>query len=200
MRRMYSKEQLQKLIDEVSRLIAVEELDKVVPVPSLADAGKVIRVNSDGTGYVLSNGEPLLMENIEDEDGNKRFVDGDFNTRGTTGYTEIYGKWSLSGTHFMLVEVLKLDNGTSLDNYDVIGTASLPNYILNKIQPIGIGTWVSIEPFTLLDGNGVPTGDEINFLLTKELNGVKVWFIGEAYTATQDVYIRIQFDLLIDNA
>lgn len=53
MRRMYSKEQLQKLIDEVSRLIAIEELDKVVPVPSLADAGKVMVVNAAGTGYEL---------------------------------------------------------------------------------------------------------------------------------------------------
>ena len=50
---MYSKEQLQKLIDEVSRLIAVEELDKVVPVPTLADAGKVMIVNATGTGYEL---------------------------------------------------------------------------------------------------------------------------------------------------
>lgn len=53
MRRMYSKEQLQKLIDEVSRLIAIEELDKVVPVPSVAKAGYYMAVNSAGTGYVL---------------------------------------------------------------------------------------------------------------------------------------------------
>lgn len=53
MRRMYSKEQLQKLIDEVSRLIAIEELDKVVPVPSLAKAGYYMAVNSAGTGYEL---------------------------------------------------------------------------------------------------------------------------------------------------
>ena len=53
MRRMYSKEQLQKLIDEVSRLIAIEELDKVVPVPSVAKAGYYMAVNSAGTGYEL---------------------------------------------------------------------------------------------------------------------------------------------------
>ena len=50
---MYSKEQLQKLIDEVSRLIAIEELDKVVPTPSLAKAGYFMRVNAAGTGYEL---------------------------------------------------------------------------------------------------------------------------------------------------
>ena len=53
MRRMYSKEQLQKLIDEGSRLIAIEELDKVVPVPSVAKAGYYMAVNSAGTGYEL---------------------------------------------------------------------------------------------------------------------------------------------------
>ena len=59
MRRMYSKEQLQKLIDEVSRLIAIEELDKVVPVPSLATAGYIMQVNSAGTGYQLKNIDEL---------------------------------------------------------------------------------------------------------------------------------------------
>ena len=53
MRRMYSKEQLNKLIEEVSKLIAIEELDKVVPVPSLAKAGYYMAVNAAGTGYEL---------------------------------------------------------------------------------------------------------------------------------------------------
>lgn len=61
MRRMYSKEQLQKLIDEVSRLIAIEELDKVVPVPSLAKAGYIMQVNSTGTGYQLKNIDELQV-------------------------------------------------------------------------------------------------------------------------------------------
>ena len=53
MRRMYSKEQLNKLIEEVSKLIAIEELDKVVPVPSVEKAGYFMRVNNAGTGYEL---------------------------------------------------------------------------------------------------------------------------------------------------
>ena len=66
MRRMYSKEQLQKLIDEVSRLIAIEELDKVVPVPSLAKAGYLMQVNAAGTGYQLAQiGDLIDFENTD---------------------------------------------------------------------------------------------------------------------------------------
>ena len=59
MRRMYSKEQLNKLIEEVSKLIAIEELDKVVPVPDISKAGYAMIVNSAGTGYQLENIEDL---------------------------------------------------------------------------------------------------------------------------------------------
>ena len=62
MRRMYSKEQLQKLIDEVSRLIAIEELDKVVPVPDITKAGYVMVVNAAGTGYQLVSSSAISVD------------------------------------------------------------------------------------------------------------------------------------------
>ena len=67
MRRMYSKEQLQKLIDEVSKLVAIEEIDKVIPETSLSDSGKVLRVKADGSGYELvsiSSATPLYCHPI----------------------------------------------------------------------------------------------------------------------------------------
>ena len=80
MRRMYSKEQLQKLIDEVSRLIAIEELDKVVPVPSLEKAGYYMQVNAAGNGYQLVQVpstplycHPVTIYDVSNEDTSKRF-------------------------------------------------------------------------------------------------------------------------------
>ena len=123
MRRMYSKEQLQKLIDEVSRLIAIEELDKVVPVPSAADNGKIIQVNATGTGYQLAPIGDLTkayIENIYDEDEHKRFIEGDLTLQTIEGVSFSYGKWSLSGTHLMVVIAGSIANETVIASLPLI--------------------------------------------------------------------------------
>ena len=49
-----------------------------------------------------------VFENIVDKDGHKRFIEGDITFENITGVSKVYGKWSLSGNHLMIVICPKL--------------------------------------------------------------------------------------------
>ena len=55
--------------------------------------------------------------NLVDKDGHERFIEGDIPDPEITGLTPIYYKWSLSGTHLMIVMAGTIENGTNLSNY-----------------------------------------------------------------------------------
>ncbi|MBO7715499.1 MAG: hypothetical protein J6S85_18195 [Methanobrevibacter sp.] len=202
MRRMYSKEQLQKLIDEVSRLIAIEELDKVVPVPSLADAGKVMIVNAQGTGYQLAEAQPTLLEDIEDSDGHKRFIEGAITENPNTGYSHQYARWSLSGSHLMIVDAIKYAANTDSQNYKKLGTLTIPSWLGAKLFPLGDGTedWLCVNPTTASKSNASLSSITKAFMLRKVSNTTLEVYLIENINEAEDLYFRIAFDLLIDNA
>ena len=82
-----------------------------------------------------TQGGGATLDDIVDSKGNKRFIEGEGTPATITGMTITYNKWSLSGTHLMLVLAGTFDN-------DVSATATLvsfelPEWILNKIVPIG---------------------------------------------------------------
>lgn len=193
MRRMYSKEQLQKLIDEVSRLIAVEELDKVVPVPSLADAGKVMIVNEAGTGYELAAAEPLLLSNIEDSDGNKRFIEGNM-INVNESISSAYAKWSLSGTHIMFVLAGTVAEDVTIADGATLCSAELPYWIANKIFAV-VGNTIEYKTFISIAADY--TSQDFGTRLIKSANYVSILKNG-GLTLTKDRTFRLQFDLLID--
>lgn len=198
MRRMYSKEQLQKLIDEVSRLIAIEELDKVVPVPTLADAGKVMIVNAQGTGYQLANGLPLLMENIEDKEGHKRFVEGEITDDDLpSGITQQYGKWSLSGTHLMIVDVLNIAANTTI-GFTPLTTITIPEWLGQKLVALG-SDWLSVKKSSIFKASDVAILVEKTFFVRKLSNTLLQVYILDSYSEDYDSIARIEFDFLIDN-
>ena len=77
---------------------------------------------SGGTGSTIN-----LMENIVDSKGNKRFVEGPLTTTTISGVTYSYSKWSLCGTHLMIVL-----GGTIAANTSLISGTSLAYVILYK--------------------------------------------------------------------
>ena len=166
MRRMYSKEQLQKLIDEVSRLIAIEELDKVVPVPALADAGKVITVNATGTGYELKSADtkdlyfhPLTIYN-------------------DSPYSEIGGKtYKLQ----MSAEILS-DSGTALNS----GT-KLKNFIVGKFTRLNVAG-------SIVNTTDEKCIIVIQLLFTAD--GNHIYVIGSEPDGTQHTEVANQIDLI----
>ena len=74
------------------------------------------------------------ISNLVDSKGNPRFVEGNGTPATIEGFTSTYCKWSLSGTHLMLVLAGNVENETTLSGFIV--TFALPEYIMNKIYPI----------------------------------------------------------------
>lgn len=138
--------------------------------------------------------EPLL-ENIVDEQGRKRFVEGAGSPLAQEGVTINYCKWSLSGTHLMLVVAGNIANGTSIANGTDLATFSLPKWIYDKIYPVWEARLeIKSVPLTANDWSVQTWG----IVLTKSLNLIK-FTATSAITLTADRGFRVSFDLLIDN-
>ena len=141
----------------------------------------------------IENADSLkVFENITDKDGHKRFVEGDITVPTVSGMTKSYGKWSLSGTHLIIVLALNFDAGT----YDSmgVGTIALPSWIMAKIIPFTSNRVMAVA-YTFYDsslqastGNGWLNKSDSNLQMT--LSGL---------TLSNDVTTRVQIDLLIDN-
>ena len=120
----------------------------------LTKGGKTITIENDGDITEVGNIQ-TLMEDIKDKDGNLRFVEGDIALETISGITQTYGKWSLSGTHLMLVLAIDITD-TTINVDDVFANIELPDYIINKISPI-YSVYIMNNTYNLL-GHG--TSDE----------------------------------------
>ena len=132
------------------------------------------------------------ISTLVDKDGNNRFAEGNLTLNTITGATKIYGKWSLSGTHLLIVFALKLEN--SISSQDLFYLDDLPDYIKDKIVPIA--------------GNRIVQGSELAYdesassSVTFYYNFGKSsshLFIEATCTIGDDTrFTRVNIDLLID--
>lgn len=136
------------------------------------------------------------LEQIYDKDGHNRFIEGEIDLIATApeGLTKTYGKWSLSGTHLLIVLACDIANNTTLNGK--IADVNIPLWIANKIIPTssslvdfkgGVRAWND-------DASGSQGYDTI---LRKTDNTLNI--VVNNVTATANRHIRIAFDLLIDN-
>ena len=153
----------------------------------------------DITGDVDIVGDVKIFENIVDSDGHKRFIDGNINPIEVTGITHQYAKWSLSGTHLMIVDAIKVADESTITAYSVIGEITIPEWMGTKIYPIGTGDWVVVKNVTASDYDGADTLVTTSFMLRKVSNTSLTIYCLDTITATQDLYFRFSTDLLIDN-
>lgn len=152
-----------------------------------------------------TGGNPLVlekmnkMEEIVDSAGNKRFVEGGidlFVDATTLGVTKTYGRWSLSGTHLMIVLGVDIPNGTTFSNGITFAKIAIPEFVANKISILWGMDSVDFKKINLIASSAdVQTS---NFSLSKIDNSI--WIICRDTTVlTSDKHARIQFDLLIDD-
>lgn len=143
--------------------------------------------------------EPLL-ENVVDSKGRNRFIEGDVNMPvEITGVTKIYGKWSLSGTHLMVVMVLNLEDTTVVPTSSVVGlTDGLPKWIYDKIVPTISTSGVEIKSFTAFDSSSQSQTFGSVLLNKANDNQLSITKYG-ALTLTSDKKVKIIYDLVIDN-
>jgi hypothetical protein len=143
----------------------------------------------------IKDGTTHLFENITDSAGNKRFVDGDITMETITGITQTYGKWTLSGTHLMIVVCADVSNGTTISNRD-IAFISLPAWILTKINLIPVSP-IESKNISMYDTSY--TIQTITMVLAKREASLALVTRGTTVEVNSDRKFRIQFDLLIDD-
>ena len=143
------------------------------------------------------NGDPLVIcENFNDANGNARFVEGNLTPETVSGVTFTYAKWSLSGTHLMIVLCGEIANGTTIGLVN-LASAELPAYIRNKIVGVFATNYIAIHDDRAYydDWNSV----SLQNALYKTDDGFGILQIANP-TTTDVAHFRIQYDLIIDMA
>lgn len=158
----------------------------------ITKGGKTITIANDNTITNVGDIQPL-MENIIDNEGNKRFIEINGEYDEITGVSISYCKASLSGTHLMLVTAGTIANGTAVSGFPLIGNFELPDYIMDRIVPL-YSTNVDVKTINLFSSGG--SSQSVNGILYKDGSNLKI-AIGNI-TLTDDRNFRVQFDLLID--
>lgn len=172
----------------------------------LANIGNVaisgeLSVSGDTTVGDLSLNEDKvakIFENIVDKTGHKRFIEGDILTSEITGVSFPYAKWSLSGTHLMIVLTVTAETDAVFSTSDVLGTINIPEWIADKIVPIVSDGGVDVK--TIAFRNASYSTQSLSTRLLKNAT-TKVLTIRptSSLTITSNSTGRLQYDLIIDD-
>ena len=135
------------------------------------------------------------INDIKDDDGHYRFVEGDITLDAVDGFTQTYGKWSLSGSHLMIVLAGSVADTTAYTG-GKLASINLPQWIIDKIV-IVFSSVVSFKSIPLYASNW--STQSLSVALRKPTT-TSITITGEnSVTLTADRTFRIEFDLLIDN-
>lgn len=160
---------------------------KISPITGLTDDSFTV-----GSNYIEPQTADIpLLESIVDKDGHNRFVEGPIELRDLQDLQLIYGKWSLSGTHLMVVLVLTATENTP---EGWIADVNLPDWIKDKIQAFSENTWVDVREAEAFGADN--TSLTVKFTTTKIGPGLRVFMYNPF---DKERYVRFQLDLLIDD-
>lgn len=135
------------------------------------------------------------IEALVDNSGNLRFIEGNGVLTEITGVTFAYNKWSLSGTHLMIVLAGTIANGTEIVISNILADYILPNYIFEKIHPI-FGSIIDLKSIPLYADNY--GSQNLTIQIRKETDRIRIQPTGTT-NITANRSFRLQIDLLIDN-
>lgn len=161
----------------------------------MASNGK--RMVSEDLIKTLENlSEGVALEDIVDKNGNQRFIDGNITPQTISGITFTYCKWSLSGTHLMIVLAGTCENVT-LTNNITFSEINLPGFIMNKIIPLTAQGRVSQATLNNYYDYSYRSSCVLSLVKGKNVLRVIGWGIGGSSTLSAGSF-RVQFDLIID--
>ena len=145
-------------------------------------------------GNLIVGGDAKIFENIVDKDGHERFIEGDITIETITGITKTYGKWSLSGSHLLIVLCVAIANATEFDG--TIASINIPEWIKDKIIPqfVTVVEAKDTKAYNINDASSQP----LVYVLRKDTSK-NVYITISNFTASKDRVARLSFDLLIDN-
>ena len=134
------------------------------------------------------------ISNLVDSKGNPRFIEGEGTPLSQEGFTSTYCKWSLSGTHLMLVLAGSVASGTTISTLSIMASYNLPAWILNKIVPVA-GSIVEYKNIVAYASDY--STQTVNSFFRKSTDVAIA--INGSFTLTANRNFRIQYDLLIDS-
>lgn len=144
------------------------------------------------TATILLTSAKPIFEEITDKDGHKRFIEGNITTTPIEGVTYKFGKWSLSGSHLLIVLCASIVNETVIP-FTQLGQFDLPQWIADRLVPLYADV-ISAKTETLYAQDG--SGQTMAIYTTKTGNTIKL--ISGGSTLNADRNIRITNDFLID--
>ena len=137
------------------------------------------------------------IANLVDADGHERFIEGDgvLETE-IEGLDVVYSKWSLSGTHLLIVFAGTFASETVIPvGNPFIAKFEVPSWILDKVYPM-VGKFVDYKAVPLTS-SGYSTAGTLTSILRKETNELKIQ-VFSGTTPSGETAFRMSFDLLID--
>ena len=135
------------------------------------------------------------ISSLVDSSGNNRFIEGDLTPVTMTGVTYSFKKWSLSGTHLMIVACGTIASGNKFVGGGDLFKVEVPSWILSKIQPT-MNALISYASFSAIDNTYSST--QVSIYFDKKTNHILCGVSSESSEFTADANFRIEFDLLID--
>ena len=202
MRRMYSVQELSEIVSAVvGQKIEDGSFDEVMagavddyltehPVDITALEGLDISVKS------ITATDGIDIAQLVDSSGHDRFVTEEITLETITGVTKTYGKWSLSGTHLLIVLGLSIDDATTLAEGTKLCSLNLPAWMEAKIVPL-FGSIISRYVGNIYNPS-TGSAQEIRVNLRKDANSKSILDLTASLTTTALRNARIAFDLLID--
>ena len=126
-----------------------------------------------------------------------RFIEGDIlENSQLEGFNLTYPKWSLSGTHLMLVVAGVVDNAVVIPANKSL-RAEVPQWILDKIYPFPkFSSTIETKVMTFQDTSYAT--QTVLMVLSKQIGYLQISF-NTSLTLTSKKGFRIVFDLLVDN-
>lgn len=199
---------------ELYDLINIALDDVVYPVLYADKANKVLymadRAFSYNGGFTALNTSLIKkvtesgtlnfdLSSIVDADGNKRFIDGDIVLKPDFKGTKEYAKWTLSGSHLMIVCLFKVT-----EDFTAMGTdcasMQLPEWLFDKIYAMGTSNHIAVVDalYGYTPSNLNASTGAIRPYIGRDatLPGINITI--ERGDLEQDKYYRIVFDLVIE--
>lgn len=140
----------------------------------------------------------ILMDSIVDSQGHKRFIEGNGVPTTIEGFTFSYCKWSLSGTHLMIVLAGSVANETAFTYKELAIFNNIPRWVIDKIIVV-----FSNKIIRLSVGMYASSGTQQTlglFLAKPDGNRLSIETTGDSVILNADRSFRAEFDLLIDSA
>lgn len=172
----------------------VSDLEDKTQKISYSDGGTSVDGNLSATE--LGSTHAKVFENIEDSAGHKRFVEGNGSTAQIEGLNITFCKWSLSGSHLMLVLAGTVALGTTITSSDRIAVFPLPSWVNAKIYPV-LSNLIEYKNISFINMSTYQQNNVMGYI-DKLSDGISL-YIMQSITFEADSTFRVVFDLLIDN-